>query len=189
MRGEHREPEGLIVEPDVLSPQEESLLLDRLDSLDYDTVELRGQVARRTVRLFGYGYDFTNRTVMPADPIPDWLLGLRNRCGQLADVAPGAFVHALVNRYTPGATIGWHRDAPPFGPTVVGVSLGAEAEMRFQRRIKGTRWVWQQPLPRRSGYVLSGPARSAWEHSVPAGEALRYSITFRTLRAAPGSQR
>jgi alkylated DNA repair dioxygenase AlkB len=30
--------------------------------------------------------------------------------------------------------------------------------------------------------VLSGPARTEWEHSIPEVDALRYSITFRTLR-------
>jgi anaerobic selenocysteine-containing dehydrogenase len=34
----------------------------------------------------------------------------------------------------------------------------------------------------RSAYLLSGPARSEWEHSIPAVDALRYSITFRNLR-------
>jgi hypothetical protein len=40
-----------------------------------------------------------------------------------------------------------------------------------------------QILPR-SGYVLSGAARYAWQHSIPPTKALRYSITFRTLRAS-----
>ncbi len=185
MRGEFSEPEGLHFEPSFLAPEEEAALLAALADLDYATVEMRGQVARRTVRLFGYGYDFENRTVRPGEPLPDWLLPLRRRCGELARVDPEQFVHALVNRYTPGASIGWHRDAPPFGPTVAGVSLGADSELRFQRRLKGTRYVYQLPLPRRSAYVLSGLARSAWEHSVPAVSDLRYSLTFRTLRRPP----
>jgi hypothetical protein len=31
--------------------------------------------------------------------------------------------------------------------------------------------------------VLSGAARFAWQHSIPPIKALRYSITFRTLKA------
>ena len=38
-------------------------------------------------------------------------------------------------------------------------------------------------LPR-SAYVMTGKSRSHYEHSIPAVEQLRYSITFRTLRAA-----
>jgi len=33
--------------------------------------------------------------------------------------------------------------------------------------------------------VLTGAAREVWEHSIPPVEALRYSVTFRTLRARP----
>ena len=182
MRGEHQQPEGLQFQPDFLTPGEEAELLHHVDALEYGQVELRGQVARRTVRLFGYDYDFDARTVRPTEPLPDWLLGLRERCGEFAGVDPGQFVHALVNRYPPGATIGWHRDAPPFGPTVAGVSLGADGELRFQRTVGGTRFVFQQQVPRRSAYVLGGLARSAWQHSIPPVDQLRYSITFRTLK-------
>jgi alkylated DNA repair dioxygenase AlkB len=34
----------------------------------------------------------------------------------------------------------------------------------------------------RSAYLLSGPARTEWEHSIPRVDALRYSITSRDLR-------
>lgn len=185
MRGVVTEPEGLAFRGDFLTARDEAALLEILDGLTYDQVEMRGQVARRTVRLFGYGYDFENRSVRPGEPLPEWLLPLRERCAAFAGVEPEQFVHALVNRYTSGATIGWHRDAPPFGPTVAGVSLGADSELRFQRRLQGVRYVFQLPLPRRSAYVLGGVARSAWEHSVPAAPQLRYSLTFRTLRKPP----
>jgi alkylated DNA repair dioxygenase AlkB len=33
----------------------------------------------------------------------------------------------------------------------------------------------------RSIYMMGGPSRSEWEHSIPAVEAPRYSITFRTM--------
>jgi alkylated DNA repair dioxygenase AlkB len=36
----------------------------------------------------------------------------------------------------------------------------------------------------RSAYVLAGAARFAWQHSIPATTALRYSITFWTLKAS-----
>ena len=87
----------------------------------------------------------------------------------------------LVQRYPPGSTIGWHRDAPAFG-TVVGVSLGGSSRLRFQRGKGDARRVWEVELEPRSGYVLGGAARSSWEHSIPPTKELRYSITFRTLR-------
>src|SRR5262249_1064132 len=36
----------------------------------------------------------------------------------------------------------------------------------------------------RSAYLLQGPARRDWEHSIPGVERLRYSITFRNFRDA-----
>jgi DNA oxidative demethylase len=86
-----------------------------------------------------------------------------------------------VQRYPAGATIGWHRDAPAFG-TVVGISLGGSSRLRFQRGKGDARRVWEVLLAPRSGYVLSGPARTSWQHSIPPTKELRYSITFRTLR-------
>lgn len=37
-------------------------------------------------------------------------------------------------------------------------------------------------LEPRSAYLITGIARREYEHSIPETEALRYSITFRTLR-------
>jgi alkylated DNA repair dioxygenase AlkB len=54
--------------------------------------------------------------------------------------------------------------------------------MRFQRRLKDVRYVHELTLEPRSAYVLSGKARSAWQHSIPKADGLRYSITFRTLK-------
>jgi hypothetical protein len=31
---------------------------------------------------------------------------------------------------------------------------------------------------------MDGAARAEWQHSIPAVDALRYSITFRTIRTA-----
>jgi alkylated DNA repair protein (DNA oxidative demethylase) len=185
MRGERQVPEGLRYVDDFLSEAEESALIAEADRIDYRTFELRGQVARRTVRTFGYSYDFDARSVTQIEPLPDWLLALRNRCGELAEVEPTSFVHALVNRYPPGATIGWHRDAPAFGD-VVGVSLASPCAMRFQRGTGTERRVFEQPLEPRSGYVLTGPSRTSWQHSIPAVRDERFSITFRTLRRAFG---
>ncbi len=139
--------------------------------------------SRRRVRHFGVDYDFATWGTTATEPIPGQLLPLRERAAALAEVEPASFVEALVTHYPPGAGIGWHRDASAFGPVVVGVSLGSDAVMRFQRRAAGgERRVFEQPLARRSAYVLSGAARSAWQHSVPAVTEERWSVTFRQLR-------
>jgi alkylated DNA repair dioxygenase AlkB len=38
-------------------------------------------------------------------------------------------------------------------------------------------------LQPRSAYSMTGDARSRYEHHIPPVSALRYSITFRTLRS------
>jgi DNA oxidative demethylase len=97
---------------------------------------------------------------------------------------PDQFVQILLSRYPPGSTIGWRRDATMFGPKVVGVALAATCHMRFQRGKRPARQVAEVTLQPRSGYVLSGAARFAWQHSIPPTKALRYSITFPTLKAS-----
>ena len=94
--------------------------------------------------------------------------------------------HVLVTEYAPGAGIGWHRDRPVFGD-VLGVSFLSECRFRFRRRAGRTWERTEQVLAPRSAYLMRGPARTVWEHSIPAGEQLRYSVTFRTLKASAGS--
>jgi alkylated DNA repair dioxygenase AlkB len=134
---------------------------------------------RKTVG-FGWRYDFDDASFTPTDPLPDWLLPLRAKAGELAGVAPDEFVQALIARYDPGAGIGWHRDRDVF-EKVVGLSLNTPATLRFrQRTASGFRRASLEVLPR-SAYLLSGEARHEWEHSIAPGDDLRFSITFRSL--------
>jgi DNA oxidative demethylase len=180
-RAPSEEPEGLLYGPSLLTAEEEREVLEILAELRFDPIVMHGQEARRTARHFGLDYDYEARTPLPGEPVPDWLLPVRERAAELARVEPDELAEILVQRYPPGATIGWHRDAPAFG-TVVGVSLGGESRLRFQRGKGDKRRVWEILLEPRSGYVLAGPARTSWQHSIPPTKNLRYSITFRTLR-------
>jgi alkylated DNA repair protein (DNA oxidative demethylase) len=183
MRGVQERPAGLTYRADLVGPAEESSLLDWCRALATEPVVMHGVESRRRVRHFGVHYDAASWRTVPTDPVPDVLLGLREAAASVADVQPTTLAEALVTCYPPGAGIGWHRDAQAFGPVVVGVSLGAHAVMRFQRTAAGgERWVFEQALAPRSVYVLSGAARSAWQHSVPAVKDERWSVTFRQLR-------
>ena len=181
MRGIWERPSGLAYLPDLITWPEEKRLLCRLAEDSYGEDRMHGQVARRTVRQYGMSYDFEAAEIAPGDPLPEWLSDLRRRCAELLDIADERLAECLLTRYPPGATIGWHRDAPMFGD-VVGVSLGSACLLRFQRGQGGERRVFEQVLEPRSAYVLTGPSRSAWQHSIPAVPEERYSITFRTLR-------
>ena len=175
-------PEGLTYVPEFVTPEEERTLLETIEGLDFRAVTMRGQAARRTVRMFGLAYDYEQGGLVPADPLPESLEWLRERCAALVEREPADLVQILVSRYPEGAGIGWHRDAPMFGSRIVGVSLAALCRMRFQRTVKGERETAAVELEPRSAYVLSGKARWSWQHSIPAAKALRYSVTFRTLK-------
>jgi alkylated DNA repair dioxygenase AlkB len=68
---------------------------------------------------------------------------------------------------------------------VVGISLLAPCAFRLRRRTADGFDRTTVTLAPRSAYLLSGPARTVWEHSIPPVEALRYSITFRNFKALP----
>jgi alkylated DNA repair dioxygenase AlkB len=182
LRGTVERPEGLVYQEDFLDESEEAGLLRFLEGLDYHDVTMRGQTAKRTVRHYGFDYGYESWQLTPAEPLPEELSGLRARAAALVGVEPEELAEILVSRYPAGAGIGWHRDAPMFGPAIVGVSLGAPAPLRFQRGKGPERRVFELEVAPRSAYVLSGAARSTWQHSIPAAKGLRYSITFRTLR-------
>jgi alkylated DNA repair dioxygenase AlkB len=175
-------PEGLIYVEDFLSPQEEEAVLEAIGQIDFRTLTMRGQTAKRTVRHYGLDYDYESGELVAADPLPPPLTFLRDRCAALIEREPEDLVQVLISRYPEGAGIGWHRDAPMFGSKIAGVSLLAPCRMRFQRTVKGDRETAAIELAPRSAYVLAGKARWSWQHSIPATNALRYSITFRTLR-------
>jgi alkylated DNA repair protein (DNA oxidative demethylase) len=171
---------GLEYQPELISVDEERQILDHIEGLDYDEIHMHGQVAKRTVRQFGLKYEFGTWKLEETEPLPDGLRPARDAAAELADVAPEEFAQVLVSRYPDGAGIGWHRDAPAFA-NVVGISLLSPCRMRFQRGKGEARESFALELEPRSGYLLSGSVRWAWQHSIPATRSLRYSLTFRTL--------
>ncbi len=173
-------PEGLRYWPEVITPEQEADLSARLAGLPFKPYEFRGHLGNRRTVSFGLHYDEGKQAVDYAGPPPDFLTGLRDRVAGLADVPNGAFVQILINEYAPGAGIGWHRDRPQFG-LVAGVSLLTPCAMRFRRKAGATWGRASAQLAPRSAYLLSGPARREWQHSITPLETLRYSITFRTL--------
>jgi alkylated DNA repair dioxygenase AlkB len=130
---------------------------------------------------FGWRYDFNGKGLQKADDMPGFLLPLRAKAAAWAGLGEGSLQHVLMTEYRPGAEIGWHKDKAVFAE-VVGISLVSACRFRFRRKA-GQKWERAViELAPRSAYLLTGPARSEWEHSIPAGEGLRYSITFRNFR-------
>jgi alkylated DNA repair dioxygenase AlkB len=173
-------PEGFKYQPDFLSPDEERDLGTQLAALPLKGFEFQGFVGNRRVASFGWSYDFNERRLQKAEAMPQFLLPLRDRAAAFAGIHPSGFQHVHVIEYAPGAGIGWHRDKAVFDE-VVGVSLVSPCRFRFRRK-SGAKWERASVvLEPRSVYLLSGPARTEWEHSIPEMDSLRYSITFRNF--------
>lgn len=179
-------PEGFEYQDDFVSAAEEAALLTAIAALPLAEARYKGYTARRRIASFGSSYDFDDNRLQPAEPLPGFLLPLRERAAEWAGVAPEALAAALVAEYRPGTPLGWHRDVPDY-EIVVGVSLGAWARMKLrpyppvQPRKSD---VVTLDLAPRSAYVIRGVARWGWQHSIAPTAALRHSITLRTRRAA-----
>jgi alkylated DNA repair dioxygenase AlkB len=175
-------PDGFRYEPELLTPGEERALVADLERLPFKEFAFHGFSGKRRIASFGWQYDFDHARLHEARPIAEFLLPVRERAAVLANLDPLLLEHVLVTEYTPGAAIGWHKDRPVFDD-VIGVSLLSPSTFRFRKKV-GTGWQRASiKLAPRSAYLLRGPSRSDWEHSIPGVEALRYSLTFRNFKA------
>lgn len=176
-------PEGFVYREGAISTGEERCLAEQFAVLPFAPFEFRGFLGRRRVVSFGWSYDYAGRQIRPSAQLPEFLRPLHERAAQVAGLVPESLQQILVTEYAPGAPIGWHRDKPMF-QDVIAISFLAPCLLRFRRRL-GDGWQRRslEVVPR-SAYVMSGAARDEWEHSIPPVSALRYSVTFRSLRTA-----
>ena len=176
-----RLPPGMQYFDDIISQSDERQLVAYIAGLPLKPFEFAGGFkGNRRVLSFGWRYDYAAQRLSEALPIPDELAGVRRIVASRFKVPFENIAQALLTEYAPGAGIGWHRDKKMFGE-IIGVSLLAPCKFRLRRQQEGTWDRMSFNAAPRSGYLLSGPARSLWEHSIPPLDQLRYSITFRTL--------
>ena len=177
-------PEGFRYQPEVISPQDEQGLLEKIRELPFKEFEFHGFTGKRRTVSYGWKYSFADAKLYESDDIPPFLLSLREVAAKFAGIDGRELQQVLVTEYDAGAAIGWHRDKAVFGD-VVGISLLSPCPFRLRRKA-GSRWervtITAEP---RSAYLLRGPSRNEWEHSIPPVETLRDSVTFRNLRSTP----
>ncbi|HMC56503.1 MAG TPA: alpha-ketoglutarate-dependent dioxygenase AlkB [Gemmatimonadaceae bacterium] len=176
-----RWPPGFKYAPEIITASEERRLIDDFQALALKEFQFHGFTGNRRTMSFGWSYDFNTESLRKADEIPPFLLDLRRIAARFAGVDAERWQQALVIEYRAGAGIGWHRDKMVFGE-IVGVSLLAPCVFRLRRKVDD---AWERvniTAEPRSAYLLSGEARTDWEHSIPPVDALRYSVTFRNLR-------
>src|SRR5215213_6201190 len=174
-------PEGFVCRLDLITEDEESELVRNIERLPLKEFEFHGYLGKRRVISFGWHYDFGNASLNRVEGIPEFLFPLRERAAAFAGLNGENFPHILITEYTPGTPIGWHRDKAVF-EDVVGVSLLSACNFRLRRKTAQGWERFTKTLGPRSAYLLRGAVRTQWEHSIPAVDELRYSITFRSLR-------
>ena len=174
-------PEGFRYQAALIDAAEERALVDEIKRQPFKAFQFHGFEGKRRVVSFGWRYDFNERVLQKADDIPAFVLPVRAKAASFADLLSEQLQQVLLTEYEPGASIGWHRDKPMFDD-VIGISLVSSCRFRFRREADKT---WERislTLEPRSVYLMRGPARTEWEHSIPAVDQLRYSITFRNFR-------
>ena len=182
-----RLPHGLVYRPQFLTPAEESALLAAIAPLPFRQARFQQYVARRRVVHFHADGDvdtaeaYDDGESFSSGPVPPFLVALQQRIAATFGLSRQAFVHTLVSEYRPGAPIGWHRDKPTYG-VVFGLSLKGRGTMRFRPLDARAepRQMSVLELEPRSLYVMQGPIRWLWQHSMLPARELRYSITLRT---------
>lgn len=180
-------PEGFAYKPGLFSEAVEATLVSELQGLPFREFEFHGFLGKRRVVSFGWRYDFGGGGLKKAEDIPQFLLPVRELVGDLAKIAATDLRHVLITEYRPGAAIGWHKDRSVFGD-VIGISLLAPCTLRLRKKCRD-RWARSSlTLEPRSVYLLRGPSRTEWEHSIPPVATLRYSITFRSMAREPRHQ-
>lgn len=179
---------GIIYEPDFVSPQEETKLLQKIDAAPWLTD------LRRRVQHYGFRYDYKKRTISENDriaPLPLWVMPLAERLqdenylGAMPD-------QLIINEYEPGQGIAPHIDRDCFGNRIAAVSLSGDCLLRLHAPDDKHGQDFDVAVLHRSLMVYTGEGRTKWRHGISARQsdkqngkeikrARRISLTFRTV--------
>jgi len=126
-------PSGLLYIPDII-PQDTHPKLLKLLNDGSEGWKTAGHRANRLVRHYGYNYPYTSKLELTrADPIPEQIILLIRLLRQQPGLENFHPDQAIINRYLTNEGIGKHVDHTKlFGDTVVSVTIGAGATMRFR---------------------------------------------------------
>jgi alkylated DNA repair dioxygenase AlkB len=177
-------PAGFSYFPEFLTKDEEEALYQQVLKIDLHNMIFQGFEAKRKTASFGYDYSFDNRKLSKGKEIPKEFTSLLEKIGEKVEVKAEDFAELLVTEYPVGSVINWHRDAPPFD-IIAGISILSDCTFKLRPHDKARQnraSIISFPVRRRSLYIMQGPARSEWQHSIAPVKQVRYSITLRTLK-------
>ena len=176
---------GFWLEENYISPEEERILLSQLDGGPWESDW------KRRIQQYGYGYSGGHGGAPDwVRDFPEWLAALGQRVSRDAHF-DGPAQNCVINEYIPPHGIAPHRDYPAFGPRIACISLGSDIVMDLLEPDSGSRVAIH--VPPRSLWILSGEARSKWQHGIAPrlsdvidgqrrSRSRRVSVTFRTLK-------
>lgn len=154
----------LIYYDDVISPEEEKLIVNWIDTKPWSNV-----LSRRTQH-YGYLYDYKKKIplYLPDDPITGPLLDISKNLSESSFLNPN---QCIVNEYLQNQGIAPHIDSLNFGPVVVSLSLLSPTNMIFDYNdISHT-----LTLNPRSMVILKGQSRYQYRHSIPQRKTVTLS--------------
>ena len=171
-----------------LTPEQQDYCVKRVDAA---VDQWRNDLSRR-VQHYGWRYDYKARAITPdmhIGALPDWLADIAQQLYDETGLFDRVSEQVIVNEYLPGQGIAMHIDHRGFGPTVCTISLLDDWEMDFSEN-----WRNKAPalLQRGSCVLLTGEARSTWQHGIAPRKSessdtgrrnrkRRLSLTFRTV--------
>ncbi|KAM3935290.1 tRNA (carboxymethyluridine(34)-5-O)-methyltransferase ALKBH8 [Leptodactylus fuscus] len=158
-------PDGLRVVENIVSPEEELVLLEYIH-WETDNSNQKSLKHRR-VKHYGYEFRYDNNNVDKDKPLPgglpEFCSFLLDRClhqGLIKDMPD----QLTINQYEPGQGIPPHIDThSAFEDEIVSLSLGSEIVMDFRHPDGANVPVM---VPQRSLLVMSGEARYLWTHGI-----------------------
>lgn len=174
-------PPGLKVVEEIISSEDEKLLLDSVNwTEDTDNQNFQKSLKHRRVKHFGYEFHYENNNVDKDKPLSG---GLPDICDSILEkwLKEGFIRHKpdqlTVNQYEPGHGIPPHIDThSAFEDEIISLSLGSEIVMDFKHPDGVTVPVM---LPRRSLLVMTGESRYLWTHGITPRK-------FDTVQASKG---
>ena len=89
-----RLPEGFHYDKQLCSPDEENRLIASFERLPFREFEFRGFLGKKRTVSFGWRYDFNVRELQQTEHIPAFLLPLRNKAAEFANLSEGVVTPA-----------------------------------------------------------------------------------------------
>lgn len=187
---------GLFYVEDFLSAEEHDNIISLLyneqkDWWVYEEVS-NGETMKRRNQQYGWKYNYATQDIAKADhEQPKWVDPFGERLKSLGIIQKMP-EQMIINEYLPGQGITPHTDKVHcFGDYVAAVNLGSGIVMNFTPRNKREEVVEVYVRPR-SVYVMTGPARFDYLHSIQSREMdvvngrtirrkKRVSVTLRTV--------